>query len=53
MKKQKTKKLGPIILSSLCPSPKISHSSEDPWYLLVKKLFSKQDVGPWFATGVS
>ena len=42
-----------LILSSLCPSPAINHSSKDPWYLLVEKLFSKQDVGPWFATGVS
>ena len=42
-----------LILSSLCPSPAINHSSKDPWCLLVEKLFSKQDVGPWFATGVS
>ena len=39
-----------LILSSLCPSPTISHSSKDPWYLLVN---NKQDVSPRFATGVS
>ena len=49
-KTKNKKKLGPIILSSLCPSPTISHSSRDPWYLLVN---NKQDVSPWFATGVS
>lgn len=42
-----------LILSSLCPSPAINHSSKDPWYLSGEKLFSKQDVGPWCATGVS
>ena len=42
-----------LILYCLCPSPGISHSSKDPGYLLVERLFKKQDLGPWFSTGVS